>query len=941
MFCPKCRTQLPEGSRFCYSCGAKISLRRTTKSKSFVDLDIFDSYTAPTSPRYRRKKMDFLAKNERFQILDTIGKGRLGVVYQAQDLLKQQIVALKRLHMSDKPTRLGVFRFLKNAPEIARLHHTNIIPIYDVGEDEESPYISMQLVEGQNLSIFRSNHQVLSDKEILRIGRQIARALELAHAQGIVHGAVKPSNVILESRGGTKVGDFGLSQIFVDKSARTLHSLGTDQFYIAPEVFADSLNLEPSADIYSLGRLLYYLAVGKESGPIQPNWVPQRLKRVILCSTEKNVRRRYQDMSEFLEDIEKALQGHQQILTTYTPAQNLAPFPSSEAYQASCGHINSKRSSFCGECGASLKRYCSRCGGEYHDSQETCPYCPFQPPSLPPAPVANTFEDDAKFEEWNQILESTTGSFKAPTETSSHPRISALLPPDPPPASQPSSSPIAPQPPPPAPSASKSADPLEKALFHNPGADFPVIPPPPEEEVQAAPEESEPVHSSSSASVSADEALASLLPPAQSPSPSPVLSPEKEKSKAEFLEMAQGFLETYKFEKAIQYSQKVLDIDPNCKQAQDLLRMATQKSRDLEVSLQKAKDSERQGDLKSALEHWKKALEIFPFQEEVGKKIQQLEEQIRTLEEKAKKAKNAVNAIENVQSYEDYVKSNLQKGQITKTEKELLIQQELKKAQQFLSNANYKEATQCAKKILKIDISNKQAQEVLKIAQEMQYILRKIVERATAYEKKADYQKALNEWSKLLKIAPNNKKILAKIKEVQGKIEAELEDIVSKAEAYFENREYRKVLLECQKILKLYPGHKYSKTLVEQSKEALKKAEIYLKKAKDNFAKKDFASTVKYAKMCLDIDWKKNEAQELLKKSIRFLEEKGDSQSRIQEAQLLAAKAKNALEQGNIQTALQHAQKALEYDPNQKQAMEILQQCQKSTAAPPAAAPPS
>ena len=193
---------------------------------------------------------------DRYRIDAELGSGGMGVVYRAHDSLLDREVAVKLLSESGLGTE-GRDRMLREAQAIAKLNHPNIVQVHDAGQLDDTPFIVMELVEGQSL-----HDQPPKDPQgIVAVARQICAALEHAHQHGIIHRDLKPENVILEPDGTAKLMDFGLARSVASRLTTEGDITGT-VFYLAPEL-ALGQDFDGRADLYSLGVMLYELTTGE------------------------------------------------------------------------------------------------------------------------------------------------------------------------------------------------------------------------------------------------------------------------------------------------------------------------------------------------------------------------------------------------------------------------------------------------------------------------------------------------------------------------------------------------------------------------------------------------------------------------------------------------------------------------------------------------------
>jgi oligopeptide transport system substrate-binding protein len=192
----------------------------------------------------------------RYLLQDQIGQGGVGTVWRGFDSVLERPVAVKVLN-SEGLRPEGRDRMLAEARAIARLDHPNIVSVYDAGESNGSPFIVMELVEGNNLH----DHPPSDLREAVQIAGQVCAALEHAHAQGIIHRDLKPENVVIGRDGIARLMDFGIARSMASRVTQEGHIVGT-VFYLAPEQ-ALGQDFDGRADLYSLGVMLYELTTGE------------------------------------------------------------------------------------------------------------------------------------------------------------------------------------------------------------------------------------------------------------------------------------------------------------------------------------------------------------------------------------------------------------------------------------------------------------------------------------------------------------------------------------------------------------------------------------------------------------------------------------------------------------------------------------------------------
>ncbi len=292
-----------------------------------------------------------------YHILEKLGQGGMGVVYKAQDNRLNRPVAIKFLPDFVKAEADEHQRFKLEAQAAAGLNHHNITTIYAIEETEDVTFIVMEYVEGHELRHFIRGGD-LSVEEIIKIGIQMADGLLAAHEQGIIHRDIKSANVMLNNKGRVKIMDFGLAKVqgrtHMTKVGTTLGTVA----YMSPEQSRGE-TVDSRTDIWSLGVVLYELLAGKmpfrgdyEAAVMyailneQPTRldsyrhdVPPELDQIILRALEKDVDKRYQNLSELLDDLYNLQPTAKLHVTKNVPDKHT----SSTHRPSSTSHLSSSR----------------------------------------------------------------------------------------------------------------------------------------------------------------------------------------------------------------------------------------------------------------------------------------------------------------------------------------------------------------------------------------------------------------------------------------------------------------------------------------------------------------------------------------------------------------------------------------------------------------------
>lgn len=272
----------------------------------------------------------------RYMLDQIIGRGGMAEVWRARDTRLERDVAVKRLRVDLASDATFQARFRREAQSAAGLNHPNIVAVYDTGEERDTtsdisvPYIVMELVEGVTLrEVLRDGRKILPERA-LEFSAGVLDALAYSHRAGIIHRDIKPANVMLTPGGTVKVMDFGIARAVSDTSAtmtQTAAVIGTAQ-YLSPEQ-ARGEKVDNRSDIYSVGCLLYELLTSEplfkgdspvsvayqhvREAPVPPSQlddeVTPAMDAVVLKSLAKDPRDRYQDASEFRDDVLRAMRN--------------------------------------------------------------------------------------------------------------------------------------------------------------------------------------------------------------------------------------------------------------------------------------------------------------------------------------------------------------------------------------------------------------------------------------------------------------------------------------------------------------------------------------------------------------------------------------------------------------------------------------------------------
>jgi len=309
--CRSCGEGVPESSRFCLHCGEPLMANggATRTMQTPASTPSSQEHLSSSSSIDEGRFLPGTLLAARYRIVALLGRGGMGEVYRANDLRLGQPVALKFLPEATATNETTLARFYNEIRIARQVSHPNVCRVYDLGDVEGQPYLSMEYVDGEDLgSLMRRIGRLPPDKA-LEIARKLCAGLAAAHDKGVLHRDLKPSNVMLDGRGNVLITDFGLAGLASQIQGAEVRN-GTPA-YMAPEQLAGK-EVSTRSDIYALGLVLYEVFTGKrafeastlaelvrlhtETAPVNPTTLVKDLdpavERVILRCLDPEPRNR-------------------------------------------------------------------------------------------------------------------------------------------------------------------------------------------------------------------------------------------------------------------------------------------------------------------------------------------------------------------------------------------------------------------------------------------------------------------------------------------------------------------------------------------------------------------------------------------------------------------------------------------------------------------------
>src|SRR5882672_12577117 len=313
MECPVCATKNPSVAAECVKCQTPLPI--SSLQETLNEGGSPEAWSVAVTPQSAgvaagSDTLDIgTVLAGRYEIIQLLGRGGMGAVYKARDKELDRVVALKliRPELAKNPE---VLRRFKQELILARqVTHKNVIRIFDLGQSDGIKFITMDFVEGQDLRSLLLEKNKLAPEQAARIMLQICRALEAAHAEGVIHRDLKPQNIMLDASGRILVMDFGIARsAYLPGMTQTGALIGTPE-YMSPEQ-GKGEKLDERSDLFSLGIICYELVTGQSpfysETPLATLWKRMQEKAKPLCEVDPSIPKPLSDIIDKAMEIEPA-----------------------------------------------------------------------------------------------------------------------------------------------------------------------------------------------------------------------------------------------------------------------------------------------------------------------------------------------------------------------------------------------------------------------------------------------------------------------------------------------------------------------------------------------------------------------------------------------------------------------------------------------------------
>jgi serine/threonine protein kinase len=275
-------------------------------------------------------------KIAKYEIKRRIGRGSMGVVYEAFDPFVQRAVAIKVAHSLEgqdpKVTQKVNEAFFSEVYSAGRMHHPSVVSVYDAGQEDDYNYIVMEFVDGVTLQEYVSGGKTLTPNEVVDVIFQCAKGLDYVHRQGVIHRDLKPGNIMLSHDGEVKIMDFSIAHIDIGLEEHDTDLLGSPM-YMPPEQLSEEKRLVAQSDIYSLGASMYALLARKapykasnldsliyqitniDPDPLlelMPD-IPEHIVEIVTRAMQKIIYDRHETAQELAEDLSRSFSRLRQV----------------------------------------------------------------------------------------------------------------------------------------------------------------------------------------------------------------------------------------------------------------------------------------------------------------------------------------------------------------------------------------------------------------------------------------------------------------------------------------------------------------------------------------------------------------------------------------------------------------------------------------------------
>lgn len=312
MQCPKCHTDNPDSVKFCGECGLQLETAGATP------IVVTRTLEAPVLPLARGSLFA-----GRYEVIEELGQGGMGTVFRVFDTKTEEEIALKLIKPEISSDKKTIERFRSELTTARKISHRNVCRMFDLGEEKGAHFITMEYVPGEDLKSL-INRVKLDVGSSIKIAQQVCEGMSEAHRAGVVHRDLKPSNIMIDKDGNARIMDFGIARS-PDTKGITKEGLmiGTPE-YMSPEQ-AEAMDLDQRSDIYAFGVILYEMLTGKlpfdgetplavvmkhkEQSPEDPRGlnphIPPGLSQLILKCLEKEKENRFQNAGEIRTELER------------------------------------------------------------------------------------------------------------------------------------------------------------------------------------------------------------------------------------------------------------------------------------------------------------------------------------------------------------------------------------------------------------------------------------------------------------------------------------------------------------------------------------------------------------------------------------------------------------------------------------------------------------